>query len=152
MSSIFYINLVNKETKAKTCLFELSTTPARQLDEEVHLAYDEDTLLTKEFYIELCDSYKSTIEERKKDIKTNEENNKELLDTIAKSTSKDAVEALYDSVLENKGTIDWCKDEIEEKQRLLIGLERVWEIFELNNGYGVNSESEEHYELWYYFS
>ena len=149
MSSYFYINLVNKNTKEETCLFNLYTTPARELDEGVNLAYDKSTLLTKDFFIEICDYYKKQIKEREENIKRNEEDQSKLFSTISNATSKEVVNELYDIILEDNKNIDWCKEEIKEKEKYLSDLEQVWEILELNTDFGVNGDI---YELWYYFS
>ena len=149
MSSYFHINLVNINTKEETCLFELCTTPARELDEGVNLAYDKSTLLTKNFFIEICDYYKKQIKEREENIKRNEEDQSKLFSTISNATSKEVVNELYDIILEDNKNIDWCKAEIKEKEKYLSDLEHVWEILELNANFDVYPDI---YELWYYFS
>ena len=149
MSSCFYINLVNKNTKEEICLLDLCEIPARELNEGVNLAYDKSTLLTKDFFIEICDYYKKQIKAREENIKRNEEDQSKLFSTISNATSKEVVNELYDIILEDNKNIDWCKAEIKEKEKYLSDLEHVWEILELNTDFGVNGKN---YELWYYFS
>ena len=146
MNSYFWINLVNKDTKEEICLVDLceSEIPARELNDNVCFAYNEYTLLTKDFFQKMCDCYKNKIKKREEIIKKSKEEQKKLVETIeAVRISDDIIYNLYD----NSETIYWCEKEMATYKEFLSDLERVWEIFELNEDH----KNKKHYELWYYY-
>ena len=147
MSSCFWINLVNKDTKEETCLFELWEIHARELDDNVCLAYNEYTLLTKDFFQKICDCYKNKIKRREENIKKSKEEQKKLVETIETAKPSDVI-IYIDDLRDNSEAIYWCEKEMATYKEFLSGLERVWEIFELNEDH----KNKKHYELWYYYS
>ena len=132
----------NRKDAPALTLFWLSTTPARQLDAELHFKYGaENEPLTAQMIDEIVDYYEGQIAEDKKYIADNEE--QIAFETkILCSAEKEAVIAqCRDNIAVYKESIAETKEDIECETRNLVLVDNIRDMM----------KTEELWDFTYYF-
>jgi hypothetical protein len=132
----------NRKDAPALTLFWLCTTPARQLDAELHFKYAaENEPLTAQMIDEIVDYYEGKIAEDKKYIADNEEQVAFETKILCSAEKEIVIEQCRDNIAMYKQSIVETKEDIESETRNLVLVDNIRDMM----------KTAEFWDFTYYF-
>ncbi len=138
MSAYFEIDFVSKKNpEIKITMFSLSTSEARELDEEKNFLFDTPTKVDRDFLIEIKDIYSAQAKTIKTNIEDSEDKIKRAIEIMKNTPSIEVYNKNVEEIEYLEGYKFEAQKELDHKNGLADQIQTIINIYDDNKDYSI---------------